>query len=798
MAPPLDWRGPSLALAGVSSSIRRCCRFSGAVDYWPSHVCDFGVIAGPTPSQDASFAPLSLRHSSTSKSTAHSAPALPVTCASHHDRGSSDPLTVASSPLILPIYSPHPPMPCEIPPAFHSMQLSRHNLAIDRDLGVREDTMDEDERLKHGERAMKPLHAQYLSWHIRVIMFPDIRMMNNYINAGNFTMNNVQQGERGIDILHRAVALEAIHDSAESYPQPRCHPETRTKMLEDLHEWSLASDSETTILWLYGPAGAGKPAIMQTLARQLREANVLGGSFFFKRSHATRGNAKTLFATIAYQLALAIPWLRAPISQIVETDPSLVQRNIETQMTKLISEPCRSCNNCYHVAVLIDGLDECEDSRVQQEILRVIRNVTFNHPIPLRFIIASRPEPHIRKRFNSPVYSGNYDSFNVEQSFNDVRKYLSDEFSRIHCEALHYGQYPVAMAFSSGHFIYAATIIKFIDDPTYRPAQRLAMVLGSNSQGSPFGALDQLYMDILRSAPRQSELIPILCAIANFDLTVVEIDQLFKLVEGETRLLLHGLHSVLQLPSEDYYFISTHHASFLDFLNDHSRSHKFYVGSLDHRMDLAQSFLRLCADRDRSWDWFSPDVPRRPWVHLIPFLTSLPPSIQLCLLIARMEPDHIFNLNNNNFEDMLAWLQRIPSAPQGLIELWKDYVYMAPWGTFDGTCLVKHINSPSSELCQVLVASLYYGLHSIPHLLDITWDELRTIICSVRPNITGTGYQATSGEILQAIIPWENQRWICRDIALKCIHRIVNACGDHGETGIKYYEWLVSCSKQNI
>ncbi|KAJ7196328.1 hypothetical protein B0H12DRAFT_963735, partial [Mycena haematopus] len=130
----------------------------------------------------------------------------------------------------------------------------------------------------------------------------------------------------------------AIHDSAESFPQPRCHPETRTEMLEDLREWAT-THSATTILWLYGPAGAGKSAIMQTLARQLQDDGRLGGCFFFKRDHATRGNGKTLFATIASQLATSVPWLRTPISQVVENDPSIVVRSIETQMQKLISEP---------------------------------------------------------------------------------------------------------------------------------------------------------------------------------------------------------------------------------------------------------------------------------------------------------------------------------------------------------------------------------------------------------------------------------------------------------------------------
>ncbi|KAJ6465422.1 hypothetical protein C8R45DRAFT_910793 [Mycena sanguinolenta] len=354
-----------------------------------------------------------------------------------------------------------------------------------------------------------------------------------------------------------------MHDSAESFPQPRCHPETRTNMLEDLRDWALDPNPQNTILWLYGPAGAGKSAIMQTLAEQLRDMGRLGGCFFFKRNHATRGNAKTLFATIAYQLILGVPWLRTPISQVVENDPSIVIRSIETQMQKLISEPCFPHGYRDSLAIIIDGLDECEDHGIHEKILRAICNSFSEYTIPVRFFIASRPEPHIHEVFDSQFYSDRYHSFNVEQSFEDVHKYLRDEFSRIHREHDTMKSIPQPwpssdilwglVQKSSGHFIYASTIIKFIDDKNYRPTQRLAVVQDANGTGSKsaFDPLDQLYMTILSSAPRQSELVPTLCAIANFRVHPKAIDQLFRLPEGETRLLLKGLHSLLDVPSND-------------------------------------------------------------------------------------------------------------------------------------------------------------------------------------------------------------------------------------------------------
>lgn len=86
-------------------------------------------------------------------------------------------------------------------------------------------------------------------------------------NGGvNITAENVhhthhyESGKRGMDVLHRVVALEALYDSADSFPQPRCNPETRIKILDDLYKWAVQSYSQSacSMCWLHGPAGAGK------------------------------------------------------------------------------------------------------------------------------------------------------------------------------------------------------------------------------------------------------------------------------------------------------------------------------------------------------------------------------------------------------------------------------------------------------------------------------------------------------------------------------------------------------------
>ncbi|KAJ7194571.1 hypothetical protein GGX14DRAFT_678714, partial [Mycena pura] len=307
-----------------------------------------------------------------------------------------------------------------------------------------------------------------------------------FITAQNYIQEN---GQTGLQILYGAIAGDAFHNSAERYPMPRCHPKTREDILENIWSWSTQNDPKTSILWLWGPAGAGKSAIAQTFCQRLSDEGRLGASFFFKRGHPSRGNARKLIATIAYQLARLFPEVKNIVSKIISEDPSIVDQSIATQLQALIFGPCLAKTNEAELAVVvIDGLDECDGNEVQKELLRSIGDGFHRQVTPLRILVASRPEPHIRETFEAPSFQVICQRLNIEQAFTDVRRYLNDETGRIHHQHREtMGIVPTPWPIfdvveklvekSSGYFIYAATIIKFIDDEDFRPTDRLAQVM---------------------------------------------------------------------------------------------------------------------------------------------------------------------------------------------------------------------------------------------------------------------------------------------------------------------------------
>ncbi|KAJ7141908.1 hypothetical protein C8R43DRAFT_1016809 [Mycena crocata] len=653
---------------------------------------------------------------------------------------------------------------------------------------------------------------------------PDTQMT---INGGTFINGNVNypsrfRGEEGWHILYRAAANDASHNSAERYPHPRCHPETRTEMLEELSRWSVDDDPESRVLWLYGPAGAGKSAIAQSFCQKLEAEDRLGSSLFFKRGHPSRGNSRRLFVTIAYQLALQVPKVKRIVSQLVEDDPSIVDKDLSLQLQKLIIEPFRDLKSCldYTFIIIIDGLDECESEDIQKALLRYIGAAGVTS-LPLRFLVASRPEPHIREAFHEPCLYICHRPLNIRQSFDDVRTYLKDEFTRIyqeHGQALRTTATPWPsptvierlVEKSSGYFIYGSTVIKFIDDKNFRPTDQLGIVMGmiepDAESASPFEALDQLYTQILTSAPGRSRLSQILTVIAanliGISSFVDRIEQLLDLRPGDVLLALRGLHSVINI-EEDYSpapaRVRAHHASFFDFLGNPTRSGMFYVGGA-HRIDLAKIIVKKLSTlnlMDRTaWELAS------DWTGVKYVAGTHVPSRDLLQLLDAINPVFLFHTPfeldkkgrtcaQGSAEVMLKWLTKIRPVPQDLIQLWEYYYFLSlftPMATravpLSETSDYGMTLQACPQLCRYLhafriVSSWPYTqtrqFFDIRLLLDWSWDEVMAAFSPLR-EILGSE-EAEVAALLKWTIkagppPFRSlcSRFTLRELALNCLN----------------------------
>ncbi|PPQ94100.1 hypothetical protein CVT25_009251, partial [Psilocybe cyanescens] len=229
---------------------------------------------------------------------------------------------------------------------------------------------------------------------------------NVLINGGTFIEhheNHRAQSSEAIKLLLEASSLDAFHNSGDRFDPPKCHPNTRTAVLQKLINWFIGEFGwDNLVLWLYGPAGAGKSAIAQTLAELCAAKNCLLASFFFSRSDPRRNNEKTFVTTLAYQLWLHIPESRPIIEAVINNNPAIFQLNFDTQFHTLFLGPLLQLSSTgkftsgtpFPNLIIIDGLDECNGADVQNTILNTISNALQHHrlALPFRFLIASRPE----------------------------------------------------------------------------------------------------------------------------------------------------------------------------------------------------------------------------------------------------------------------------------------------------------------------------------------------------------------------------------------------------------------------
>jgi len=226
-----------------------------------------------------------------------------------------------------------------------------------------------------------------------------------YLNRKNTNSNSYIV----MELLQQHIAPGAFHNSDERYDPPKCHPRTRRAVLKKIMDWVKVANKVALFLWLYGPAGAGKSAIAQTIAELLEKAGLLAAAFFFSRNAAGRSTKAPLVATLAYQLIISIPEIRAHVLEVVKEDSALFSRSIEAQVHALIIRPLNAVANDETPApillscprlIILDGLDECHTTSAQTHILNALSTTVKHFHIPLCFLIASRPEQDIRQAFN--------------------------------------------------------------------------------------------------------------------------------------------------------------------------------------------------------------------------------------------------------------------------------------------------------------------------------------------------------------------------------------------------------------
>jgi NACHT domain len=376
------------------------------------------------------------------------------------------------------------------------------------------------------------------------------------------------------ELLKNHINQHAAYDSLEREREEAsiCQEGTRMDVLEEIELWARDRNGRR-VCWLNGPAGSGKSTIAHTIAHQNREN--LAFSFFFSRRHRERSDTTKFFLTFAYQLAMAFPSIKQPMRDALEKEPAILHQRLEHQLTNLIINPFLSITESVpQFIVVIDGLDECGSEGQIGKLVQLL--IDALPKLPFRFLFTSRLEAHIEAVFTSSSYRNKVNCIALcdFNALSDVYKYLRSSLSKVQEARKLPSSWPsehdlwqVAEK-SESIFIYASTLVKFVDDEYDDPQRRFSMALKAHK------GLDFLFDQLLTDAKKYPHFEQALGAVI-FVRGKPHINILAQLLHldsaNDVRTALRGCLSILLVPGRDNDYVRPYHASLLDFLSNPDR-----------------------------------------------------------------------------------------------------------------------------------------------------------------------------------------------------------------------------------
>ncbi|KAF8691045.1 WD domain, G-beta repeat, partial [Rhizoctonia solani] len=423
------------------------------------------------------------------------------------------------------------------------------------------------------------------------------------LNVNLSIMNTIYEEAKESRLTKILSAESAFYDSG-GVKRGGCAPGTREPQIKMLIEWASNPDSGRTC-WMNGMAGTGKTTIAYTVCKML--GSQLGASFFCSRAISECRQVKSIIPCIAYQFArFSIPFSGALI-KVMMADPDVHRRSLKQQYEKLIFEPLVEVKESLpaDVIVVIDALDECEDSDSVGQILDLL--LSPDYKLPIRYLVSSRPEKEICARMaartngsgDTPLVLHDLQSDIVEA---DIKRYMQLELKDV---PLTNEQWSNVLKQCGVLFIYASTMCRFIKQGHVTDTLNEALDTITNSsyiQMEDEQSIDSLYSTILTNAFKRSGMSrsntermkavlgSVICAVEPMNREViVSLLRLNSLQHLDS--LLQPLRSVLNI-SEESGLVTTLHASFPDYLLSHDRSGDFWCDPESRHASLAEACLQ--------------------------------------------------------------------------------------------------------------------------------------------------------------------------------------------------------------
>ena len=486
-----------------------------------------------------------------------------------------------------------------------------------------------------------------------------------------------------------------------------------------IDEWCDNLDASCNILWIKGFPGVGKSAIARKLASKLKSSHRLGSSFFFQRELATVQTPVNFWRTVAFDLSREYPSARSAIvAKLKDNEIDLENTNAEELFRSLVEDPLKHSSDIPRgrlPVVVIDGIDECgglDGSRSKhRKILLEGIKAWRGLGLQFRLVVTSRPEDDISRALSAiskHVELGSGESVSPSSS-RDIHSFLLQEFAGI--ASKYRGSlspaWPGMEAIecltnrSAGLFIYADTLIKFVDEG--QPDEQLRSILSGTLH---HGSITELYSQVLNvSFKNPSEMVlegfrkvTGTIILAKIPLGRQNILHLLDMTPVALDHICLGLRSVLG-SGDPLRFV---HQSFVDFLMDSNGCHP--------------SFLFSTAIQSRTL--------------LLGSLRVM--KSELKFNICKMETSHVMHDEIPNLKERID--QNISMHLQYACRFWADHIHKCDFDEEIASEVEDFMGNKFLYWLEVMslvreVNRVTQGLRSV-----VTWSKVRVIKMPTRDN----------------------------------------------------------------
>lgn len=391
---------------------------------------------------------------------------------------------------------------------------------------------------------------------------------------------------------------------------PQCCPGTCAILLCKTLIWMLDVNRQSDVLWLHGPAGAGKTTLAHTIHDYAKKLNVTCATIGFSVVDTVQLRGTTymdptlhLLVTIAYGLASVHKGYGKWVTRTLATSRSLLKQDPHAQLEKLLITPFFNRNIKQKFLIIVDGLDACEPNH-ESIVNLIVGTAKAPNPPPLIWVLCTRQEPSMFSSF----HTGERSCWTEELSRHrlglrhDIEVYLRHGFETILHKNWPSQEYVDGIvAAAGGSFAYVTSILDFIKDPPGHPDMKVWVVPDNIDAQDPTSlllhteltSLTPMYTEILSRLPRDLLLETLqFFGAYTFDssLSALELANLFHLSQQDFYYASRRLSTVAIVPPPEMASDRRldFHITFLDFLSNPNNNFGL------HRLQIHDRVIEAC------------------------------------------------------------------------------------------------------------------------------------------------------------------------------------------------------------